>query len=77
MSLKRRLWADHQHGVIDMNDVQLSTLEQIREFLVGTAEVAFTPVCEDVARCRFVSAVRVRRGYATLGRGDKGLIGST
>jgi len=43
-----------------MNDVQLSTLEQIREFLAGTAEVAFTPVCEDTARCRFVSAVRVR-----------------
>lgn len=74
MSLKQRLWADHPDMVIDMNDVQLSTLEQIREFLAGTAEVAFTPACEEAARYRFVSAVLVRLGYATLGRIDKGLI---
>jgi hypothetical protein len=29
--------------VIDMNDAQLKSLDQIREFLAGTAAVAFSP----------------------------------
>jgi len=40
MSLKQRLWANHPDRVIDMNDGQLSPLEQIRELLAGTTEVA-------------------------------------
>jgi hypothetical protein len=29
--------------VIDMNEAQLQTLAQIREFMAGTADVAFKP----------------------------------
>ena len=37
-----RIWIDHLRMVIDMNVSKLETIEQIREFLNGTAEVSFT-----------------------------------
>jgi hypothetical protein len=33
--------------VIHLNDSRLSTLEQIREFLAGTADATFGPVSDD------------------------------
>lgn len=62
--------------VIDMNDAQLKTLDQIREFLAGTAAVAFKPAGDDAARYRFITAVLSRFGYSRLGRPDKGLLRS-
>lgn len=60
--------------VINMNDSQLTTLEQIQAFLSGTLEVGFAPACDDAARYRFIAGVLARFGYAPLGRQDKGLI---
>jgi transposase InsO family protein len=62
--------------VIDMNDAQLKTLDQIREFLAGTAAVAFHPASEDAARYRFIAGVLSRFAYSRLGRSDKGLLRS-
>ncbi len=33
--------------VIDMNEAKLTTLEQLRQFLAGTATVVFKPVPDD------------------------------
>lgn len=60
--------------VIDMNDSQLSTLPQIRDFLAGTADVVFAPPTDDAARYRFIAQVLTRLGYQRLTRPDKGLI---
>jgi hypothetical protein len=45
LSPKRRLWTDYHDLAIDMNDSQLTTLEQIQSFFAGTLEVGFTPAC--------------------------------
>ena len=60
--------------VIDMNESQLSTLQQVRDFLVGTADVTFAAAEDDAARYRFISRVLLRFDYPRLGRADKGLI---
>jgi transposase InsO family protein len=57
-----------------MNDAQLKTLDQIREFLAGTAGVGFSPAGDDAARYRFIAAVLSRFAYSRLGRPDKGLL---
>lgn len=60
--------------VIDMNDSQLTALAQIRDFLTGTAGVAFAPAADDATRFRFIAQVLRRFGCPTLARLDKGLI---
>ena len=50
LSLKRGFWVDHPGMILPMNDAKLTTLDQVRVFLAGTAEVAFTPAAEDAAR---------------------------
>ncbi|MDE2149137.1 MAG: hypothetical protein KGJ55_04740 [Gammaproteobacteria bacterium] len=60
--------------MIDMNDVQLTTLDQVREFLAGTAALQFSPLSDDATRYRFVAAVVARFDYRHLGRADKGLL---
>jgi len=49
--------------VIDMNDARLETIEQIREFLAGTADVAFSGPPDESSRHAFVANVlrRLRR----------------
>jgi transposase InsO family protein len=74
LSLKQRSWTDHHDMVIDMNESQLTTLQQIRDFLAGTADVTFAAAEDDAARYRFISRVLVRFDYPRLGRADKGLI---
>lgn len=61
--------------MIDMNETKLTTLEQVRAFLAGTAEVGFcaTSVGED-ERYRHISSVLARFGYKRLKKPDKGLI---
>ena len=60
--------------VIDMNDSQLTTLDQIQAFLTGTIAVEFAPNSDDTARYRFIAGVLARFGYRRLGRAGKGLI---
>jgi hypothetical protein len=43
--------------VIDMNEARLETIEQIREFLAGTADIAFTVPTEEAKRRLFVASV--------------------
>lgn len=57
-----------------MNDAKLTTLDQVRAFLSGTAEVAFTPATDDVARYADIAQGLRRFGYARLKRPDKGLL---
>jgi transposase InsO family protein len=60
--------------VIRMNDSQLCTLQQVRDFLAGTLNVTFAPAGDDAARYGFIAGVLSRFGYGRLGRADKGLI---
>lgn len=57
-----------------MNDAKLTTLDQIRDFLSGTAEVAFTPAADDAARYADIAGVLRRFRYKQLQRCDKGLL---
>lgn len=57
-----------------MDDAQLLTLEQIRDFLAGTRELAWKVAADEAARHRWVSRVLRRFGYARLRRPEKGVI---
>jgi transposase InsO family protein len=74
LSPKHALWTDHHDMVIDMNDSALVTLDQIRDFLSGTTEVAFAQASDDATRYRFIAGVLARFGYPTLGRPDRGVV---
>jgi transposase InsO family protein len=58
--------------VINMEEVKLQTLEQIKAFLDGTTEVAFRVAKEE--RNPFIERTLKRFGYAPLGRADKGVL---
>jgi hypothetical protein len=60
--------------ILHMNDAKLTTLDQVREFLSGTAEVAFTPAADDAARYADIAQVLRRFHYAHMKRCDKGLL---
>ena len=60
--------------VIDMNEAQLQTLAQIREFMAGTADVPFTPKSGRQERYEFVARTLRRLGWACHRRPDKGLL---
>lgn len=57
-----------------MNDAKLTTIDQVRAFLSGTAEVAFAPAADDAARYADLAQVLRRFRYPRLKRGDKGLL---
>jgi hypothetical protein len=58
--------------VIDMNESKLETIEQIREFLTGTAAVTFSiPAGESTLRA-FVATVIRRFGYFSRSKGQRG-----
>ncbi|MBI2292430.1 MAG: integrase, partial [Betaproteobacteria bacterium] len=52
--------------VIDMNDAQLHTLDQLRAFLNGTEAVGFTVFAGE--RYDFITRILRRFGYARLRR---------
>jgi hypothetical protein len=60
--------------VIDMNESKLGTIEQVREFLAGTADLAFTVPTEEAKRRRFVVAVLRRFSYFRLGKVHRGVL---
>ena len=60
--------------VIDMNDARLETIEQIREFLAGTADVAFTVPADEARRRRFLATVLRRFRYSRLSKGQRGVL---
>lgn len=60
--------------VIDMNDAKLETIEQMREFLAGTADISFSiPTAPDGLR-GFVADVLKRCRYFKLSRGGRGVV---
>jgi len=60
--------------VIDMNDARLETIEQIREFLAGTADVAFSGPRDESSRHAFVANVLRRFRYSRLAKGQRGVL---
>jgi transposase InsO family protein len=58
--------------VIDMNDAQLHTLDQLRAFLNGTVAVGFSVSANE--RYDFIARIVRRFGYARLRRVDKGVV---
>lgn len=61
-----------QGMVIDMEEARLQTIEQVRAFLDGAAEIAFRiPKAE---RYPFIERVLTRCGYAAQGRVGKGVL---
>lgn len=61
--------------MIDMNETKLTTLEQVRMFLAGTAEIGFCVTGEgEDGRYRHIAGVLTRFGYKRLKKPDKGLI---
>jgi hypothetical protein len=61
--------------VIDMNETKLTTLEQVRMFLAGTAEIGFCVTGEgEDGRYRHIAGVLKRFGCKRLKKPDKGLI---
>ena len=44
------MWVDHPEMLINMDESQLRTIEQIEQFLAASAEVAFTAHGSDVER---------------------------
>ena len=59
---------------IDMNVSKLDTIEQIREFLDGTAEVAFSNPTDAAALRSFIAAVLRRYRYFRLSKGPRGVL---
>ena len=60
--------------VIDMNVSRLGTIEQIREFLNGTAEVALSRPSDEAALRTFVTTVIRRYKYFRLPKGQRGVL---
>lgn len=60
--------------VIDMNEVKLETIEQMREFLAGTAEVTFSIPADQASLHGFVAGVLRRCRYFKLSRGARGVV---
>jgi transposase InsO family protein len=60
--------------VIDMNVSKLDTIEQIKEFLDGTAEVAFSNPTDVAALRSFVATVLRRYRYFRLSKGPRGVL---
>jgi transposase InsO family protein len=60
--------------VIDMNESQIRTLDQVRAFLDGTLAVKFKPLAQDAARYRHIYDVLWRFGYHGLRRAERGWV---
>jgi hypothetical protein len=56
-----------------MNDTQIETLDQVREFLTGTESVELTIGALD-ERYTWIEQTLTRLGYRRLGKADKGLL---
>jgi len=59
--------------VIDMNDARLETIEQMREFLAGTADMTFSIPTDQATLHEFVAGVLKRCRYFKLSKGPRGV----
>jgi transposase InsO family protein len=60
--------------VIDMNEAQVRTLEQVRQVVAGTQALEFRGAQDDEGRYAWIEQVLRRFGYRQLGRADKGVV---
>jgi hypothetical protein len=60
--------------VIDMNEARLGTIEQVREFLAGTADLAFTVPTEEAKRRRLIVTMVRRFSYFRRGKAHRGVL---
>jgi transposase InsO family protein len=60
--------------VIDMNEVQVRTVEQVREVLQGTQALEFRGAQDDEGRYAWIQGVLQRLAYRQLKRGDRGVV---
>ena len=58
--------------VIDMNEAQVRTLEQVRQVLAGTQALEFQATADDAGRYAWVESVLRRFEYGRLPRADRG-----
>jgi transposase InsO family protein len=60
--------------VIDMNEAQVRTLEQVREVVAGTQALDFRPGGDDAARYAWIGTVLRRFSYRSLKRAQRGVL---
>jgi len=60
--------------VIDMNEAQVRTMEQVRQVLAGTATIEFKPAGGDETRYAWIDGVLRRFDYRQLPRRDRGIV---
>jgi hypothetical protein len=60
--------------VIDMDEAQVRTVEQVRQVLAGTQAPQFRAAQDDAGRCGWIDSVRRRLGYRQLGRSQRGAV---
>lgn len=60
--------------VIDMNEAQVRTLEQVRQVVAGTQALEFRREQDDQARYEWIAQVLMRFAYRQLHRNDKGAV---
>jgi hypothetical protein len=60
--------------VIDMNEAQVRTLEQVRQVLAGTQALEFQATADDAGRYAWVETVLRRFEYSRLPRGERGTL---
>jgi transposase InsO family protein len=60
--------------VIDMNDMKLVTLEQLRGFLAGAVDLGLTPTADAAARYEHIKSVLKRFKYPLQSKAHRGLI---
>jgi transposase InsO family protein len=60
--------------VIDMNEAQVRTLQQVRQVLAGTQALEFSRAEDDEGRYAWIEQVLRRLGYRQLGRAERGSV---
>lgn len=63
--------------VIDMNEAQVRTLEQVRQVLAGTQALEFRRAEDDEGRYAWTEQVLRRFAYPQLARSDRGVVWPT
>ena len=68
------LWVDHPGMVIDMNETRLCTIEQIEQFLSGSAQIEFSKFGDDTQRYEHISRVLKRFDYPRRNKRERGVL---
>jgi len=68
------LGVDHQLMVINMNEAQVRTLDQVRGVVAGLQALEFRPGEDDTARYAWIGSVLRRFSYRRLKRAERGVL---